>query len=91
MIEGTREGILVEHVMGLGQSNIMNGDFSVNVSLGYKVENGEIVGRVKDAMLAGNVYDALTRIETVGSEAEWTWSMHVPPIKIDALSVVAKG
>ena len=91
MIEGTREGLLIEHVMGLGQSNIMNGDFSVNVSLGYKIENGEIVGRVKDAMVAGNVYDALNRIEAIGSEPEWAWATCAPHLKIDALSVVAKA
>jgi len=91
MVKGTPEGLLVDHVMGLGQSNIMNGDFSVNVSLGYKIENGEIVGRVKDAMLAGNVYDALPRIEAVGSEPEWTHSFCTPAVKIGALSVVAKG
>ncbi len=91
MVSSTEEGILVEHVLGLGQSNIMNGDFSVNVSLGYKIENGEIVGRVKDAMVAGNVYDALTRIEAVGCESEWTSSINAPPIKLEALSVVAKG
>jgi PmbA protein len=91
MVNSTREGLLVEHVMGLGQSNLMNGDFSVNISLGYKIENGEIVGRVKDAMLAGNVYDALTRIEAIGSEPDWEGSACVPPIKIGGLSVVAKA
>ena len=91
MVKGTREGLLVDGLMGLGQSNIMNGDFSVNVSLGYQIEHGELVGRVKDTMLAGNVYDALKRIEAIGSEAEWTAFFCAPPIKIGALSVVAKG
>ncbi len=50
-----------------------------------------MVGRVKDAMLAGNAYEALTRIDTIGSEAEWTGPNCVPPIKIGALSVVAKA
>ncbi|HUT73495.1 MAG TPA: metallopeptidase TldD-related protein [Armatimonadota bacterium] len=55
--------------MGLGQSNIMNGDFSVNVSLGYKIEEGEIVGRVKNTMLADDACDALMRVEAVGCES----------------------
>ncbi len=91
MIAGTKEGLLVHHVMGLGQSNIINGDFSVNVSLGYKIENGEIVGRVKDVMLAGNIYDALHQIEAIGSEPEWFMATHSPPIKLASLSVVAKS
>lgn len=91
MVASVREGVIVDNVLGLGQSNVMNGDFSVNISLGYKVENGEIVGRVKNAMLAGNVYDALNRIEAVGSKPEWYGAYCAPPIMIRSLSVVSKG
>jgi len=90
LVKGTAEGLLVDSVMGLGQSNIMNGDFSVNVSLGYKIEQGEIVGRVKNTMFAGNVYDALMRVEAVGSEPEWIGSLCAPPLLVGALSVVAQ-
>jgi PmbA protein len=90
MVAGVREGVIVDNVIGLGQSNIMNGDFSVNVSLGYKIENGEIAGRVKDTMVAGNVYDALDRIEAVGSEPAWYGPYCAPPIMIQSLSVVSK-
>jgi PmbA protein len=90
MVGSVREGVLVDNVLGLGQSNIMNGDFSVNISLGYKIENGEIVGRVKNAMLAGNAYDALNRIEAIGSEPEWYGPYCAPPIMIQSLSVVAQ-
>jgi PmbA protein len=90
MIKDTKEGLLIDHVIGMGQSNIINGDFSVNISLGYKIENGEIVGRVKDAMLAGNDYDAMMKIEAIGSEPEWQGSFCAPPIKVGGLSVVAK-
>jgi PmbA protein len=54
MIRNTKEGLLVHNVLGLGQGNPISGEFSVNVHLGYKIENGEVVGRVKDVMLAGN-------------------------------------
>jgi len=91
MVRGTREGLLVESVMGLGQSNVMNGDFSVNVALGYKIENGEVVGRVKNVMLAGNVYEALKAVEGAGSEAEWSGATCAPAILVGALSVVARG
>ena len=90
LVRSTTEGIVVENVLGLGQSNAINGDFSVNIALGYKVENGEIVGRVKDTMIAGNVYDALPRIEAVGSEPEWFASTCSPAVKVAGLSVVAK-
>lgn len=88
MIKNIPEGLLVDSVIGLGQSNVMNGEFSVNVNLGYKIEKGEIVGRVKDTMLAGNSYNALANISAVGKEAEWVDSVKTPPIQIEKLSVV---
>ena len=59
MIADIKEGIIVDDLMGAGQGNNLNGEFSMSVALGYKVENGEIVGRIKDVMIAGNVYDIL--------------------------------
>ncbi len=91
MLKHTKEGLLVHDVMGLGQGNPISGEFSVNVQLGYKIENGEIVGRVKDVMLAGNTYDALKNISAIGDKAEWVGgSLIAPPIQIAKLSVVAK-
>ncbi len=96
IIRGTKSGLLVEDVMGLGQGNPISGEFSVNVQLGYKIENGEIVGRVKDVMLAGNVYDALKDITSVSSEQRWLSgdmgfiSACLPYVQVGRLSVVGK-
>lgn len=38
------EALLVEQVIGLGQGNIPSGEFSNNVSVGFLVRRGEIVG-----------------------------------------------
>jgi PmbA protein len=91
MVRGVREGLLVEQLMGASQTNVLGGDFSGNVLLGYKIENGEIVGRVKDTVVSGNVYQALNRIEAVGSEARWVGSVFTPPIMCASLSVGSKG
>jgi PmbA protein len=94
MVRSIKQGLLVLNVMGLGQGNPISGEFSVNIQLGYKIEDGEIVGRVKDVMLAGNVYDALNDIVAIGDKAEWLsvfgGSHLVPPIQIGSLSVVAR-
>ncbi len=91
MIKSTKEGLLVHSVLGLGQGNPISGEFSVNVFLGYKIENGQIAGRVKNVMLAGNTYDALKNIDCIGNQAEWvSGALLTPPIKINKLSVIAK-
>jgi PmbA protein len=90
MIKNTKEGLIVHNVIGGGQSNVISGEFSVNVGLGFKIENGEIVGRVKNVMLAGNVYDAIKNIEALGNKAEWVpGALMTPPVKIGRLSVTA--
>ncbi len=91
MVRGVKEGLLVEQLMGASQTNVLGGDFSGNVLLGYKIENGEIVGRVKDTVVSGNVYQALNRIEAVGSEARWVGSVFTPPIMCASLAVGSKG
>ena len=92
MVRGVNEGIVVEELMGAGQGNVMAGDFSGNVLLGYKIENGEIVGRVKDTIVSGNVHEALRRLVAIGSEGRWVGgTLFTPPLWFDRLTVSAKG
>ncbi len=92
MVRGVSEGLVVEELMGAGQGNVMGGDFSGNVLLGYKIENGEIVGRVKDTVVAGNIHQALKRVVAIGRERRWLGgSMLAPALWFDRLSVSARG
>ena len=91
MMRGVKSGLVVEELMGAGQGNVMGGDFSGNVLLGYKIENGEITGRVKDTMVAGNIHEALKRLAAIGSETRWVGgSMHTPALAFEGLTVSAK-
>ena len=91
MVAGMKEGLIVEELLGAGQGNELGGDFRANVSLGYKVENGEIVGRVKDTMISGNVYNVLSQVEQVSDSPEWVFgSMRSPAIQCLGVEVAAK-
>jgi PmbA protein len=91
MVRNVRNGLIVEELMGAGQGNVMGGDFSGNVLLGYKIEEGEITGRVKDTMVAGNVHDALKAPAAIGSEPRWVGgAIFTPPLAFEALTVSAK-
>jgi PmbA protein len=92
MVADIKEGLVVEYLMGADQGNILGGDFSGNVLLGFKIENGKIVGRVKDTMVSGNVYKILRDIAAIGSEPRWVSSvLHTPPLHCRGLSVSSKG
>jgi PmbA protein len=78
-------------VLGLGQGNIIGGDFSNNLSLAFKIEGGQIVGRVKDVSIAGNVYQDLQHIETLSRETEWVRSgLLAPYVLLSELNVITK-
>ena len=92
MVADIKEGLVVEQLMGAEQGNILGGDFSGNVLLGYKIENGKIVGRVKDTMVSGNVYKILKDIAAIGSETRWVGGfLQTPPLYCQGLSVSSKG
>jgi PmbA protein len=81
-------GIIVDQMLG-GSAGI-SGEFSINVELGYRVKNGQIVGRIKDTMVAGNVYTALKNLVELGSDAEWNGSCYTPSVIVEGLSVTGK-
>ncbi len=91
LLADIREGLVVELLMGATQGNILGGDFSGNVLLGYKVENGQIVGRVKNTMVSGNVYELLGEGVVIGNDSRWLGgSMRTPSIYCPNVAVATK-
>ena len=91
MLADIKEGLFIEQVMGATQGNILGGDFSGNVLLGYKIENGKLAGRVKDTMVFGNVYELLKDIAAIGNDGRWLGGrLYMPSIYCPSLSVSCK-
>lgn len=93
LIGDIKEGLLVDSVLGMGQTNIMAGQFSNTVNVAFKIENGEIVGRVKDVSIAGNAYDLLkSNLVGLSKEVELLYGMvRLPYIRIDGVSTVSNN
>jgi len=91
MVQDMKEGLIVEYLIGADQGNLLGGDFGGNVLLGYKVEKGNIIGRVKDTMISGNIYQVLKELPGIGSEARWVNGvLRTPHLYCSPLSVSAK-
>lgn len=90
ILAGLDEALLVEELIGLGQGNVLAGEFSNNVGLGFLVRRGEVVGRVKNTMIAGNAYELLRdHLLALGDRPEQVYGLlSTPAIAIDAVSVV---
>jgi PmbA protein len=92
ILAGIDEGILVEDLLGIGQGNIISGAFSNPLALAFKIEKGEIVGRVKDLSIAGNIYELLKNVGAVSKEAQWVYStFYAPYILIPEMNVAGKA
>lgn len=85
LIKELDEGIIIDQVLGAAGS--ISGDFSVNIDLGYRVRRGEVIGRVKDTMVSGNVYQTLDRIMAIGGDAEWNGAVYTPSLIVNGLSI----
>jgi len=79
-------GIIVDQVLGGGAD--ISGNFSVNIDLGYRVNNGKISGRVKDTAISGNVYEILKQIVALGNDLAWNGSCLTPSLLVERISVV---
>jgi PmbA protein len=90
MIASIDNGLIVFSLMGAHSGNILAGEFSVGVASGLLIQNGKPVGRVKDCMLSGNVYDNLQRIVDIESTTTPMGGRKYPSVLLDGVSVAGK-
>ena len=91
MLKDMGTGLVVERLLGAGQSNILGGDFNANVLLGYKVEDGRVCGRVKNTVISGNVYKVLENVRAIENQAHWVGgSIRTPSLYAHSVSVSSK-
>lgn len=90
LLGGITDGLLIDDLIGVGQGNVIGGAFSHPVALAYRVERGEITGRVKDAAVAGNVYDLLKRIGGFGDDGRWLSSRWAASLLLEGVSVARR-
>jgi PmbA protein len=90
LLDGIPDGLIVDDLIGVGQGNVIGGGFSHPVGLAYRVQNGTITGRVKDAAVAGNAYELLKRIGKVGSDGRWIGSRWSPSLLLEGVSVAGR-
>ena len=90
LLRQVTDGLLVDELIGVGQGNVTGGAFSHPVALAYRIERGEITGRVKDAAVAGNAYELWKRVAGFGNDARWTGSRCAPSVLFEGVSVARR-
>ncbi len=84
-----KKGVLIESLMGVSMGNISGGYVTGNVELGFLIENGEITGRIKNAMISFNVFENMKDI-AISRENIWNNRFVSPYLYIPGVSVSAK-
>jgi PmbA protein len=66
-------GIEIHQINGILLGDLIGGDFSGSLEVAYLIENGERVGRVKNAMIAGNFFNVFKdQLADLSAEQEWS-------------------
>jgi PmbA protein len=84
-------GIVVGGVMGAHSGNLMHGDYSIGLAPGLWVEDGAIVGLVKDSLVSGNVYEDLKNVVAIGDKAYHAPMGRFPALLLDNISFSARA
>jgi PmbA protein len=90
LIADIEDGLIVDDLIGVGQGNVISGAFSHPVGLAYRVQRGQVTGRVKDAAVAGNAYDLLKKIGGFGSDGRWLGARWSPSMLLEGVSVARR-
>ena len=91
VIKEVTKGVLITEMAGLHSGvNAVNGDFSVSAD-GFIIENGEIGRPVEQITVAGNFFELLKNIESVGSDIRFhsmgQGGMGMPSVLVNGLRI----
>jgi TldD protein len=65
LLELMKNGLFLRGVRGGGQASSQTGEFTYGVMEAFRVQKGEIKGRVKSGSITGNILDALKKVKAV--------------------------
>ncbi|HHW19045.1 MAG TPA: TldD/PmbA family protein [Firmicutes bacterium] len=92
MVKGIKRGVIIKDTMGAWAGNPYSGQVTGNIALGFLVEDGEPVGRVKDCMFSVNVFKHLKdNLVSLSRETKYTYGNALLPYAlVDGVSIAAK-
>ncbi len=85
-----KTGVLTTSVLGAHTANPISGDFSVEASNAFKIENGELTDPINKAMISGNIFEIMKSVEGLKSEVKQYGSYIIPKLLVHNLRVVGQ-
>ena len=84
-------GVLTTSVLGAHTANPISGDFSVEASNAFKIENGELTDPIDKAMISGNIFEIMKKCEGLSSEIKQKGPFIIPKLLVHDLRVVGQN
>jgi PmbA protein len=84
------DGLLVDAVAGGTGGSSRSGTFTHPVVLGYRVQGGEVTGRVEGVVISGNLFEVLRNVAGLGRDSRWIGSSSLPPLLLEGMSVTPR-
>ena len=85
------KGVLTTSVLGAHTANPISGDFSVEASNAFKIENGELTDPINKAMISGNVFEIMKKVEGLNTEIKQYGPFIIPKLLVHDLRVVGQN
>ena len=79
IISEVKNGIIAKEVIGAHTANTASGEFSVVLDSAFKIEKGEIVYPVKQAMLGGNIVETLKGVTLFADDVKQVGDFFIAP------------
>lgn len=90
MISEVKRGVYIEH-FAFPLIDPYSGAFSNEIRNASLIENGELTGKVKYALLVGNMYESLMKELMIGSDLEVHSCCVMPTIAFSGTEIVGQG
>lgn len=84
------KGVLTTSVLGAHTANPISGDFSVEASNAFKIENGELTDPINKSMISGNIFEIMKKVEGLKSEIKQYGQFIIPKLLVHDLRVVGQ-
>ncbi|MFZ2411945.1 MAG: metallopeptidase TldD-related protein, partial [Candidatus Methanoperedens sp.] len=88
VIDETKDGVIVNTVIGAHTANPISGDFSVEARNSFLVKKGEIGSPIKSMMISGNIFELLRNIDGIGKDVRIVGNMITPTVRISKMRII---
>ena len=89
MISGIDRGIMVDELAS-AETNPITGAFGLEVRCAYLIEKGELKGTIDHALLAGNMFTALTQVSEVANNVTTFRSCILPSVAFEGMELIGQ-